>query len=712
MPANSTPSVTGTGTNWYDADYYAFSPLSGVTISDTDPSAIDTVTITLTVRGVPSDADGTLSGTNLTQTGVGTYVLAADTPGNLTAELEALVFTPTDGQVPLGQVVTTGVTIAVTDGGQTVTDSTTVINVTAENPYAAGYGNDGSTGVAGIVHGRGGAGQSVTETAYSSAGATDVNPAQGSLANAEGGNGGTGADATSAQSGAGSGGAGGSATVKATAVSEVPSAYEAIATAFGGDGGDGGQNSFTNTGGNGGTGGSATATAYDTGIFGSNPGLEIYSFAVALSQGGTGGTAYGSGATGGTGGAASATKATAASDNSAIAEAIQSGGDGGDGIDGANGGAGASSTLVNAVSILSSGAGTGFPSILDQEAYGGDGGDSDTGHGGNGGYAISDMTADYSANPAIAGVLEAEIHGGGGDGGDGAIGGNGGATWDAATLKGAGFVYVGVIADGGDAGANGQAGGDGQAKATGVGAYVDIDAHATGGFGPVIAGIANATAAGTGMAGGVSAETYTGLYDGNLITTVFGQATADVDGTNTALSQAGIATTMPSSPGGAIAYIDALPVAAYAARAEAGAPHTIAALGATPGVIAMGEIGGAHSTLGTDTQTSTATIGLSMDLLQLTSTTDLFLGFYGVGGSSSGVTDINLEFDVNGAAVSTLDYGSVAAAKTALNDSPMDIGSVSSLLSQGSSLDLQVALSVTTSHAGGSFSTYLVLGHG
>jgi hypothetical protein len=382
-------------------------------------------------------------------------------------------------------------------------------------------------------------------------------------------------------------------------------------------------------------------------------------------------------------------------------------------MDGANGGAGAQSALVNAASILASGPGTGFPSALFQVAEGGNGGDSDTGHGGNGGLAISDLTADYSANPAVTAVLlEGLIEGIGGDGGDGAIGGNGGATWDALTLKGAGTVYAGADAEGGDAGANGQAGGDAQAKATAIGNYVQAEADAYGGYGQTVAGIANATATGTGASGTVVATTDTGLNDGNLITEVYGNANAVVDGTNTALSQAGIATTMPSNPGGAIAYIDALPVAAYAARAEAGAPHTIAALGATPSIVAIGEIGGAHSTLGTDTQTSSATIGLTMDLLQLTSTPDLFLGFYGMSGSSSGITDINLAFQENGATVSTLDYGSTAAAKAALNDIPMDIGSVGSLLAQGSSVDLQVTLSVTTNHAGSGFSTYLVLGHG
>ena len=705
-PPATPPTITGAGQSWYDADYFAFSPLSGVTIGDTNPSAMDTVTITLTAGGVASDANGALSGTNLTKTGVGTYTLAAATPQTLTAELDALVFTPKDGEVPLGQTVTTGVTIAVSDNGLTATDSSTMIYVTAEKPYVVVVGVDGAPGVARLVSGRGGAAPAVTATAYSVADQTYVNPPQDSYADATGGNGGTGANATSPQSNPGSGGAGGSATATATMASGSGAAYTGYTTAkaTGGQGGTGGLNSFAVKGGNGGTGGSATASAN-----------SASGDALAWSQGGTGGTASGSGATGGAGGQVSGTTAAAGPVSGPFlvtAEADQYGGDGGAGVQGANGGAGASSTLVNAVSA--GGAVVYDPSgrsVL-QQAAGGAGGDSDSGHGGNGGYAISDLTT---------GAGFASVSGFGGRGGAGAIGGNGGATWDAATVQGDNAnsivqgdnANVGVSATGGNAGTNGLAGGDAQAKATAIGDYVQADASAHGGLGQTIAGIANASATGTGY-GGVSASTDTGLFAGNLITRVFGNASAVVVDTNTALSQAGIATTMPSNPGGAIAYIDALPVATYAARAVAGAPHTIAAMGATPNVVAMGEIGGAHSTYGTDWQTSTASIGLTMDLLQLTSKPDLFLGFYGVGVTGgAGVTDISLYVQADGATLLSEDFSSTTAAKAWFNGHPIDLGSLGSgPLAVDTSLNLSIGMSVTTDQAGSGFSTYLVLGHG
>ena len=65
-----------------------------MTISDPDVGASETVTITLNVDGLPSDANGTLSGAGLTKTGTGTYTLTAGTPAAVTAALRALVFTP------------------------------------------------------------------------------------------------------------------------------------------------------------------------------------------------------------------------------------------------------------------------------------------------------------------------------------------------------------------------------------------------------------------------------------------------------------------------------------------------------------------------------------------------------------------------------------------------------------------------------------------
>ena len=94
-------------------------PFYAVTVSDANASPSDSATLTIT-------GGGTLVGSGLTVGPNNTYTLAATTPANLTAELQKLVFTPP----PLAAGVTTNtstITLAVTDGGKTATDVTTVI---------------------------------------------------------------------------------------------------------------------------------------------------------------------------------------------------------------------------------------------------------------------------------------------------------------------------------------------------------------------------------------------------------------------------------------------------------------------------------------------------------------------------------------------------------------------------------------------------------
>jgi plastocyanin len=146
---NDPPVISGTAGGQAVGDNATLSPFSGVTITDPDVGATETVTITLTAGGSPSDADGTLSGTGLTKTGTGTYTLTTGTPGAVTTALDALVFTPADHQVAPGNTITTGMTLAVTDGivGAPVTDTATSVIATAENDAPVISGTVGSQAV-------------------------------------------------------------------------------------------------------------------------------------------------------------------------------------------------------------------------------------------------------------------------------------------------------------------------------------------------------------------------------------------------------------------------------------------------------------------------------------------------------------------------------------------------------------------------------------
>jgi Ca2+-binding RTX toxin-like protein/plastocyanin len=139
---NDPPAITGTAANHAVNDDATALPFAGVTVTDPDAGASETVTITLTDGGVASDANGTLSGTGLTKTGTGTYTLTTGTPGAVTTALDAVVFTPTAHEVAPGEPITTGMTLAVTDGivASPVTDATTSVIAIAVNdpPVIAG----------------------------------------------------------------------------------------------------------------------------------------------------------------------------------------------------------------------------------------------------------------------------------------------------------------------------------------------------------------------------------------------------------------------------------------------------------------------------------------------------------------------------------------------------------------------------------------------
>lgn len=120
----SVPVISGLPTSATGSDAAPLTPFSAVTVTDSDPTT--SATITLSANNVASDADGALSGAGLTKIAAGTYSLSATTPANLTAELRALKFTPTPGQVAAGGTVPTKVSLAINDSDGSASASTNV----------------------------------------------------------------------------------------------------------------------------------------------------------------------------------------------------------------------------------------------------------------------------------------------------------------------------------------------------------------------------------------------------------------------------------------------------------------------------------------------------------------------------------------------------------------------------------------------------------
>ncbi len=145
------PVISGTVSGQTVNDDATDQPFGSVTITDANSATTsETLTITLTNGGTATDADGTLSGTGLSKTGTGTYTLTAVGVAAATAALDALIFTPTAHQVAPGNTVTTGFTLAVTDGlsAQATNTSTSVIATAVGGTTPSITGTKANQGVA------------------------------------------------------------------------------------------------------------------------------------------------------------------------------------------------------------------------------------------------------------------------------------------------------------------------------------------------------------------------------------------------------------------------------------------------------------------------------------------------------------------------------------------------------------------------------------
>ena len=143
VPVPPLPVIAGAQANQQTTDRAAVHPFAGITISDANPNAIDTVIISTTgtvpvggVNSVGSTPTGTFSNLG---SGAGVNLnagyIVTGTAAQVQAALRGLVFTPVEYQASPGSIVTTDFTIALSDQFGATTDTITSVAATAvEDP--------------------------------------------------------------------------------------------------------------------------------------------------------------------------------------------------------------------------------------------------------------------------------------------------------------------------------------------------------------------------------------------------------------------------------------------------------------------------------------------------------------------------------------------------------------------------------------------------
>jgi len=188
--------ILGASPGQTTSDQTPIDPFSVVAVEDANVGVVDTVTVTMSnaANGTFSDAvGGTVNGGTFTVTGTPDptqFGLIA----NIDSALAGLVFTPTRGQVPSGQSVTTWFPIVANDGSHSATDASTSVIATDEGGQLAINGTQANQELTDGTIVQPLAGVTITDTQptpVDTATVTLSNPASGGLTAGNGGTVGT-----------------------------------------------------------------------------------------------------------------------------------------------------------------------------------------------------------------------------------------------------------------------------------------------------------------------------------------------------------------------------------------------------------------------------------------------------------------------------------------------------------------------------------------
>jgi len=139
------------------------------------------------------------------------------------------------------------------------------------------------------------------------------------------------------------------------------------------------------------------------------------------------------------------------------------------------------------------------------------------------------------------------------------------------------------------------------------------------------------------------------------------------------------------------------------------ANSNIAAAFATPSpsYFGIGELGGGYSDDDIGQTTQSSSIHLTVDLNQLAVREDLLIGLYDPDSTGDGFSNLDFIIRANGTTLSTYSFTDTATATNFFTNNALDLGS---LAGYGSTLNLDLILSLTTQTPGSSFEFNMLIG--
>jgi hypothetical protein len=240
-----------------------------------------------------------------------------------------------------------------------------------------------------------------------------------------------------------------------------------------------------------------------------------------------------------------------------------------------------------------------------------------------------------------------------------------------------------------------------------------IESLASGGLGTNTGGEALAVAQGTGSSGYGTANATTGVNGLGTQAVLSAQAIASDTVVTSATADASLAygntafatTTTPQAVAQAVLAPATNSTAVKDVLDAAGNGAIKSAFSTAQAFYAVGELGVAHATGGTDAESNDSKFSLTLQQSDIPSGHDLVLGFYGGDLVGSGVTQVVLAIDANGVSTSQTFTGAQAVA--AFTDSTVNLGA----LAASGGYDLSVEVTVNTDTAGSGFYGDFILGN-